>query len=79
MEYLLAFGSAHRALKAEGVLKGGGIAFRLLPAPRVLAEYCDLVISVSGDLLEEALRVLRDDGVGPQRVFKREGEGYVEV
>ncbi len=79
MEYILAFGSAHRALKAESVLRKSGLVFRLLPAPRAFTLHCDFVISVQGGVLEEARKVLGDAGAGPGHIFIREGEGYVEV
>ncbi|MFQ5442757.1 MAG: DUF3343 domain-containing protein [Thermodesulfobacteriota bacterium] len=79
MEYILAFGSPHRALRAEGVLKGAGISFRLLPAPKALAEFCDLVISVKEGSLDKAKDALKDAGVTVTMVFKKEEEKYVEV
>ncbi len=79
MEYILAFGSAHRALKAESVLRKGGHVFRLLPAPRAFTLHCDLVISVPGDGLDEAVSTLKDAGLEPGHIFRKEGEDYVEV
>jgi len=79
MEYILAFGSAHRALKAESLLRKTGIVFRLLPAPRAFTLHCDLVISLQGEVLSEAEETLREAGVSPGNIFLREGEHYVEV
>ena len=79
MEYILAFGSAHRALKAESILKRGSVAFRLLPAPKALAGHCDLVISVEGDDLSRATGLLTGAGARPRKVFRKVGEAYVEV
>jgi len=79
MEYILAFGSAHRALKAESVLRVSGIEFRLLPAPRAFTLHCDLVISLKGEVLSEARETLGKSGEGPTRIFLREGDDYVEV
>jgi len=76
----MAFGSAHRALKAESVLRETGLAFRLLPAPRAFTLHCDLVISISGKVaLEEAGESLCGAGVSPTNIFLRDGDSYVEV
>ncbi len=79
MEYILAFGSAHKALKAESILKEADVAFRLLPAPKVLVPHCDLVISVSGDDLKEAQETLDASGLKLKAVYRKEGEEYAQV
>lgn len=79
MGYILAFGSAHKALKAESILKEASVDFRLLPAPKALAAYCDLVISVKEGDLAHAASVLKGAGAGPKTVYKREGDDYVKV
>ncbi|MBI5234596.1 MAG: DUF3343 domain-containing protein [Deltaproteobacteria bacterium] len=79
MEYLLAFGSAHKALKAESLLKEAVIDLKLLPAPKVLSDYCDLVIVIKGDDLDWALKKLKDADVLPSMVYKKEAKGYVKV
>jgi len=79
MEYLLAFGSTHRVLKAESVLKEKGVPFRLNPAPPSLAAYCDLVITVSADSLLDANAVLAAVKLKPKAVYKAEGGTYVKV
>jgi hypothetical protein len=79
MECLLAFGSTHRALKAEGVLDRGSIPKRLLPAPPGLASHCALVISVDGAFLDSALAALKSGRVVPRAVYRREGDGFVKL
>ncbi|MFZ3072399.1 MAG: DUF3343 domain-containing protein [Thermodesulfobacteriota bacterium] len=79
MEYLLAFGSTHRVLKAEKILKEKGVAFRLNPSPPSLAAYCDLVITVSGDTLPDAKAALTVAKIKPKAVYKAEGGAYVKV
>ncbi len=78
MEYILSFGSAHKALKAESVLKEAGLSFRLLPAPKSLAAHCDLVISVKDDL-PASIEILRKGRAGPKAIYRKEGEDYVKV
>ncbi len=79
MELIMAFGSAHKALKAEELLKEAGIPMRLLPAPKALAPYCDLVISIKEDCLGPAADALKKGGAGPKTIYRKEGEGYVTV
>jgi hypothetical protein len=79
MEYIMAFGSTHKALKAESVLKEGAVPFRLLPAPKALAFDCALVISVAGEDLERASGALSGAGAGPKSIYRKDGEEYVKV
>ena len=79
MEYLLAFGSTHRVLKAEKVLKGKGVSFRLNPSPPSLAAYCDLVITVSEESLSGAKAALIAANLKPKAVYKAEGGAYAKV
>ncbi len=78
MEYILAFGSSHKALKAESVLKEHGLPFRLLPAPKALAAYCGLVISVKDDHGTH-VEALKKAGAGPKAIYRKEGDEYVKV
>lgn len=73
MEYLLAFGSTHKVLKAEKILKEKGVTFRLNPAPPSLAAYCDLVITVSEESLSGANAVLMAAKLKPKAVYKADG------
>lgn len=79
MEYILGFGSPHRALKAEEILKRAGVAFRLLPVPKALDASCGLVISVSEDVLEEARGALESAGLRPRNTYRKAGDDYVKV
>lgn len=75
----MAFGSTHKALKAESVLKEGSVPFRLLPAPKALASYCALVISVREEALARAASALTAAGAGPKSIYKKDGDEYVKV
>lgn len=79
MEYILGFGSTHRALKAEELLKRASLSFRLLPVPKALDSACGLVISVDEDSFEEALNILEKGGLSPRNAYRKEGEEYVKV
>ena len=75
----MTFGSAHRALKAEEILKEAGLKFRLLPAPKALEPFCDLVVRVDGEVLYGAAELLEMHGVKPRSIYRKEGEEYVEL
>lgn len=79
MEYILGFGSPHKALKAEEILKKADVPFRLLPVPKALDASCGLVISVRDGALEKASGVLEKSGLRPRNVYRKEGEDYVKV
>jgi len=79
MEYILGFGSPHKALKAEEILKKAGVGFRLLPVPKALDSSCGLVIQVKDGALEGAKKALADSGLAPRNVYRKEGEEYVKV
>lgn len=79
IEYILGFGSTHRALKAEELLKSAAIPFRLLPVPKALDSACGLVISFDGGLFDEAYQTLQKGGLLPRNVYRKEGEEYVKV
>lgn len=79
MEYVLGFGSPHKALKAEEILKKAGIGFRLLPVPKVLDASCGLVILVKEASIEAAKKALAGSGLPPRNVYRKEGEEYVKV
>lgn len=79
-EYILTFGSAHKALKAESVLREAGAAFRLMPGPRGMDRACDLVIAVDGEgALSAAMEALERGGPAVRAVYRREGARYVAV
>ncbi|MBE9532310.1 MAG: DUF3343 domain-containing protein [Proteobacteria bacterium] len=78
MDYLLSFHSTHKALKAESILKAQGVEFRLLPAPKEIAAYCALVISIK-DRPDTLVELLKGSGGEAAAVFKKEKDGYVKV
>lgn len=79
MKFTLTFGSTHKVLKAESILKAHEVVFRLDPAPKALAAYCDLVIIVEGEVIDRALEVLKAESAGPGAMYKKEEDEYVKV
>lgn len=79
MDYILGFGSPHKALKAEEILKNAQVSFRLLPVPRALDASCGLVILVRDGAFHEACGVLEKIGLRPSNIYRKEGEDYVKM
>ncbi len=79
MKLVLTFGSTHKVLKAESILKSREVAFRLDPAPKVLSSWCDLVVTVDEGWIDRALEVLDAAGSEPSGVYKKSGDEYVKV
>ncbi|MEE8574491.1 MAG: DUF3343 domain-containing protein [Thermodesulfobacteriota bacterium] len=79
MKYLFAFGSTHKALKAESLLKADEIPYLLLPAPKELSTYCALVIEIIEQELEPACSILKQGETEPKSIYKKENGDYVKV
>lgn len=78
MEYIATFGSTHKALKAEKVLKENKIPFKLMPTPKKLATFCDLAITFEEKERQAVEQILKDFRINTT-IYKKEGEGYVKV
>lgn len=77
MSYHLSFGSTHKVLKAEKILKDNKITFRLNPAPKEIASYCALVITVSDeDTVEEIKELLLENDLPIKGIFKKNGDDF---
>lgn len=76
MNSLMTFGSTHKVLKAESVLKPLDIKFRLNPAPKFIKRVkprCSLIITIDSQLLENVVSILTEKGVPPVSVYKSTG------
>ena len=69
--YILAFSSTHKVLKAESLLKEALIAFRLDPAPSNFTDYCELVITIGGEFLYKAIETFEANIVGLEKALKK--------
>ncbi len=79
MKYIMTFGSTHKVLKAESILKSKDVKFRLDPAPKFLKPLCALVITLDGDALDTAKEVLHGESLSPIGIYSKENSNYVEV
>ena len=79
MEYIATFGSTHKTLKAENVLKEKDIPFKLIPTPKKLAAFCDLAISYEDKDRTAVETAFRDNSVKTAAIYGKEGDEYVKV
>lgn len=76
--FLAVFNSAHRVMKAEDVLKKGGLAVRLIPAPRALSTDCGLAVIYDADLDAEVMRVLAAEKLLPSVIYRKDSDTHYE-
>jgi hypothetical protein len=58
LEGVITFFGSHHALRAESVMKKGGLAVRLVPGPREISPNCGVALRFAYDHREEALALL---------------------
>lgn len=76
MKCLMTFGSTHKVLKAEKILKEAEFKFRLNPAPKFIKRVkprCSLIITIEDSLLDEAVSELLNKSLPPVSVYKETG------
>ncbi len=60
---VILFPSIHFALRAEKLMKGKDISFKLIPVPRHLSSDCGVCLRIRWEQQEEILSFLREAGV----------------
>ncbi len=60
---VILFPSIHFALKAEKLLKGKGIPYKLIPVPRYISSDCGVCLRIAWEEKEEVLTLLAQEGV----------------
>ncbi len=73
------FNNIHRVMKAEKILKEKRLSMLLIPAPRALKSDCGLAIryaEADRALIED---VLRDAGLVPEEIYRKNGEQFVRI
>ncbi|MBI3756240.1 MAG: DUF3343 domain-containing protein [Deltaproteobacteria bacterium] len=79
MEYIATFGSTHKVLKTEKILKEKDIPFRLMPTPKTFAAYCDLCITFQEHDREAVENALHDAGIKAAAIYRKQGDEYVKM
>ena len=72
----MTFGSTHKVLKAEKVLKEKELKFRLNPAPKFIKRIkprCSLVITIEETVLDVCMDELSNEKILPVSVYKETG------
>lgn len=67
--YLL-FHSTHETLKAESLLRGAGLACRVVQKPAAIRVDCGLAVRAAPADRDQALEALARSGVRPRGVFE---------
>ena len=70
-EFIALFNSPTRVLKAEKALRKAGIACRLIPAPREVAEGCALALRFVAEEQTSVLSELGRQELLPRRMYKK--------
>ena len=78
-QLLAVFNSAHRVMKAENVLKKGGVSILLIPAPRALSTDCGLAIRYDIDLQESVLQILSTEKLLPVFIYRKDSDTHYEI
>ncbi len=74
-DIILMFGTPHRALKAEKVLKEAELSVTLIPAPAGLAKGCGLAIRCTAKAHQAVLDALSAADLPPARTFCQTADG----
>ena len=78
-EYVFILNSIHRVMRAERLLKNGGIKFALMPVPRQLSSDCGLSIRYIGDDYNHVKDVLVEQFSDKVLAYQKAGEGYTKI
>jgi hypothetical protein len=72
---ILIFRGTHQVMSAEKRLKGGGVAMRLIPVPRLLTSDCGLAIRIPLAERKRAREILAAARLLPQSVHLPREDG----
>jgi hypothetical protein len=61
--WVITFESVYFVMKAERVLRQGGMDIRLIPVPRQFSSDCGLAIELSSQALDRVKEILQKNGV----------------
>lgn len=78
-DYVAIFNSIHRVMQAEKLLKERRLPILLIPAPRTLKSECGLALRYVASDRPRVEGVLAEEGVMPEEIYLKKGEGYVKI
>ena len=73
------FHSIHRVMKAEKVLKTGGVDILLIPVPRQLSSDCGLAIRFTAESRPELERVLGEAGLAIAEIWQKQAGSFSQL
>ena len=73
------FNSPTRVMKAEKVLRQAGLACRLIPAPREVAEGCAMALRFAASDQAAVFRQLADKDLLPRRLYTKDRGGCQSI
>jgi hypothetical protein len=76
-DFIAVFHSIHRVMKAEKILKGGGLPILLIPAPRQISSDCGLALRYAPEDAARVRALLETHGLPPAEVYQYQGDKYV--
>lgn len=77
--HVVVFHSVHKVMQAESRLKEGGLAVRLIPAPRLITADCGLAITFPPEIASDVRTLLARHGISPIEWYVRRGDGYEKL
>jgi hypothetical protein len=78
MKYVFLFGSVHRVMRAEKILKEKGIPTDLIPVPKEINSDCGVAVEVDLELGEEAMRVFEENKLSIVECYVKNSLGSFE-
>ncbi|MGE4542864.1 MAG: DUF3343 domain-containing protein [Pedobacter sp.] len=78
-EFIALFNSPTRVLKAEKALRKAGLACRLIPAPRDVAEGCALALRFAAAELPSILFELGRQDLLPRRMYQKHAGLFTSI
>jgi len=78
MKYVFLFGSVHRVMSAEKVLKENGISTDLIPVPREINSDCGVAVEVDAEIGEKALYILEERKISLLECYTMSPSGRFE-
>ncbi len=76
IDSLLVFHTVNLSMKAEKVLRAGGVPFKVLPLPKEIARGCSIAIGINGGDLAAAREALDQANTPLEAVYSRRGERW---
>jgi hypothetical protein len=76
-DYIAVFHSIHRVMKAEKILKGGGVSILLIPAPRQISSDCGLALRYTPEDAARVKDLLVTQDLPPTEVYQYQGGKFV--